>query len=206
MANVDRPHGLTPVGHLLGLPWNGALRRCLVDADYATALYIGDPVDIDTTLVNKDATAKRQTVMIATAGNASGIYGVIVGMDPIRTDLSKQYIPGSTGGYVYVCCDPYVIFRVQDNGGAVPTYVFPGQTCNLASGTGSTRTGLSGWEMSTTTGTTDDDQLLILNMADIEDNELAVNAEWDVLINTHRLKPNSTGAGIAVGCIGVTSA
>jgi len=205
MANVDAPFGLKPVGHLMGLDWSASVEKCYVHADYATALFIGDGVIIDTTLIQKDPTSKYQTVIAAAAGNAAYIYGVIVGVEPNRDDLSKIYLPVSTGGYVYVCTDPYVIFHIQDDGAAASTYVYPGQNANLIlTHAGNTTTGISGTELDTNSdGPAADasNQLYIRRLADLPNNALGAHAVWEVLINLHRLR--STGDGD--GSLGVTS-
>lgn len=202
MSNIDAPFGLKPVSNLTGMQ----LEKCYVSASYDTALFPGDPVDVDPTLTDKDDTAVHQTVEAASAGNGEYIYGVIVSIEPNRGDLSKQYIPASTGGYVYVCADPYAVFTIRDDGAAAPTDVFPGQNANLiATHAGSTVTGLSGFELDTNSDAPAADasnQLLIKRLANIEDNELGAHAIWEVTINLHRKR--STGDGD--GSLGVTSA
>jgi hypothetical protein len=46
MANIARPFGLRPVRYLNGTPWTGQARAFYVPSTYATALYIGDPVQL----------------------------------------------------------------------------------------------------------------------------------------------------------------
>jgi len=210
MGNVDDRFGLRPVGHLFGIDWSQSIEKCYVSSSYGTALFLGDPVDIDTTLTDKDPTAKHQTIMTATAGDSNYIYGVIVGIEPNRNDLTKQYIPASTGGYAYVCVDPYTIFHIRDDGGTALTYVTPGQNgVIIKSHTGSTVTGLSGVELDTGTSDApaadDSNQLYIRRLANIEDNTLAARAIWEVLINIHRLGRTSTSDGTDVGILGVTA-
>ena len=201
MANPDAPFGLKPVRHLNGSAYNGATARCYVDKDYATALFIGDPVTLDTTLANKTGIHKHMAVIKATAGDGEGILGVIVSFDPIRTDLSKNYLPASTGGYVNVCIDPDVIYQIRDDGAATPTEAMTGQNANLIfTHSGSTTTGLSGVELDMNSdgpAADESNQLFILQAADVENNDLGTHAVWEVLINTHVLR-NAGSGGLGV--------
>jgi len=203
MANPDAPFGLRPVKHLNGSPWNGVVERCYVSASYATALFVGDPVDIDTTLTDKTAAAKHQTIIKATAGDGNYVYGVIVGFEPNPDNLSRIYSPASTAAWALVCNAPDVIYHIRDDGAATPTYVFPGQNANLIfTHTGNTTTGISQAELDTNSDPPAADasnQLYILKLADIENNDLGTHAIWEVLLSTHRL------SGVP-GILGVTSA
>jgi len=207
MANVDNPCGLVPVGHLYGAPINGGVRRCYVHASYGTALYVGDPVDLQTETDYQDPLGKHLSVMIATQGDGNFICGVIVGVEARPANLTQQYLPASTGGYVYVNIDPNVIYKVQDNAGATPDKTWPGSNMCLASGTGSTVTGKSVWEIAGATSPAENDsyQVMVLGLDDREDNELATHADWLVLINTHRFARTSTSDGTAVGFYGVVA-
>ena len=197
MANADTPFGLKCVRG------GGTLEKCYVSSSYATALFIGDAVDIDPTLADKDDTGVYQTVEAASAGDGEYIYGVIEGIEPNRDNLSQQYIPASTGGYVYVNVDPYAIFHIQDDASGTPTDVFIGENANIVVGAGSSTTGISGHELDATTPSANaSNQLTILRLANIEDNSLGTNAIWEVKINLHRAR--STGDGD--GSLGVTSA
>lgn len=205
MANTDAPFGLKPVGHLLGLNWSASVEKCYVSSDYDTALFIGDPVDINPTLAQKDSTGKYQSIEQASAGDGEYIYGVIIGFEPDRDNLSRVYIPASTGGYAYVVTDPYVIFQIQDDGAATPTKVFTGQNAVLiATHSGDTSTGLSGFELDTDSDSPAADasnQLFVRKLADVENNSLGANAIWEVMINTHRFRASGDGDAM----LGVTS-
>jgi len=193
MANVNAPFGLRPSRYIDGTPWNGATVRCYVSASYATALYIGDAVTMETALTNKDTTANHPTVIVSSGATATVIRGVITSFEPDPTNLTLQYRPASTARWANVCIAvPNLIFQIRDDGDATPSKVFPGQNAIMASGTPSTITGLSGYVLdgSTTPTTTQAHSLHIVALADIPDNELGDYAIWDVLINTCY---NSTG-------------
>jgi len=205
MGNVSSPFGLRPVRHLNGMSWNGQTERCFVHASYAAALFVGDPVLIDSTTAVRDTTGKHLTVEIAEAGNGKYITGVITSFEPRTGALQQNYKPASTEAYCNVVIDPYVIFHVQDDGLGTPDKNMPGANAVLVAGTGSTVTGLSGWMMELETDVPAEDasnQLIILKVADLPDNTLADFAIWEVLINLHTLR--STGGGD--GSLGVLGA
>lgn len=196
MSNAQGAFGLRPVRKLDGSPYTGAVQKCYVSANYATALFIGDGVIFSTTLADKDPTARYPTI-IAWTGLAAGLCrGVIVGFEPNPDDLGKIYIPASTGGYAYVCMDPEVVYQIRDDGAGTPSTVYPGQNATVTIAAGSTVTGLSGAVLDTSTPATDQTAPLhILGKADIEDNELGDYAIWEVLLNTPE---NATGRFLGV--------
>lgn len=199
MANVNKPFGLKPVRHVDGSPWNGQVQKCYVSSAYGTALFIGDPVCISPTLAERDPTAKHPTVNTHAGTTGLVIRGVIVSIEPDATNLARQYIPASTGGYVYIAgwCDPSVVYQVQDDGSGTPSAVFVGQNAELAAGSGgSTVTGLSSFVLDATTPTTTQAHTLhILGLSDIPNNELGDYAVWDVVLNTNQ---NATGAYLGI--------
>ena len=198
MANVDHPFGLRPVRYIDGSPWNGATIRCYISASYGTALYVGDPVLWTPTLAEKDATVKHPTINASAGTSGTIIRGVITSFEPDPNNLTRLYSPASTEGWANVCiAQPNLIFQVRDDGDGTPSAVWAGQNAILAAGTGSTITGLSGYELdgSTTPTTTQAHTLHIVGLADIEDNELADHAIWDVIINTSQ---NATGTYLGI--------
>lgn len=198
MANPNAPFGLRPVRYLDGTPWNGGTQRCYVSASYATALYIGDAVTMETALINKDTTANYPTIIVSSGATATVIRGVITSFEPDPTNLTLQYRPASTERWANVALAvPNLVFHIRDDGDATPSRVFPGQNAIMASGTPSAITGLSGYVLdgSTTPTTTQAHSLHILGKADIPDNELGDYAIWEVLINTCY---NATGLYLGV--------
>jgi len=204
MANSNTPFGLKPIGHIMGLPWNGALRECNVAALYGTAIFIQDPVLF---AGSSDATGFRQTIARATVGDGNFISGVVVGFAPDGADTSSLYWVASTAitRNAFVCVDPYVVFEIQACSGVILANTVVGLNAVLiATNAGNAFTGISGIEMDS--GASDapaadaSNQLLILGAVPREDNDIsAVNAKWHVLINLHSLL--STGAG--TGALGV---
>ena len=209
MANVARPFGLKPVRYLSGAPYNGAAIRCYVSSSYATALFVGDLVDMDTTLANKDPSGLCQSIILSGAGtyaDAVASLGVIVGFEPNYTgDMAKPYIPASTGGYALVCVDPMVVYQVQDDGAGTPTSVYIGQNCTFTYASGNTATGVGKSVLDTSTPAADSSmQALIIGLADLPNNELGDYAIWEVVLNKLRLQPIEAAAG-DTGLIGVTA-
>ena len=198
MANTDNPFGFRPVGHLLGLPWNGRLEKCYVSASYGTGIFIGDPVDLDPTDGNLETTGMHPTV-IATGAGADGQqnFGVCVNIEPNRDDLTQQYHAPSTEGYVYVCTDPFVIYQVQDDGGGTPAATWIGANAAYAAGTGSTVTGKSAYELAagTTPSANGSLPLIILRLANVENNDLNDYAIWEVVFGMNRFR-SAAGEGI----------
>lgn len=193
MANVDSAFGLMPVRYASGAPYNGACNRYFVPASDGTALFRGDPVII---AGGADADGVP-TVTRATAGSAGRITGVVVG---IVNDANNevQHRAASTACYVLVADDPNLLFEIQEDstGGALAAADI-GLNADLASGSGSTVTGLSGFELDTSTkATTATLQLRIEGIVQRPDNEVGANAKVLVRINL----PTQTGA---VGSTGV---
>jgi hypothetical protein len=211
MANVDRPTGLTPVRHKSGAPYNGATNPYYIKGDYATALYIGDPV-VKTGTSNTAAVKVpgggtfgigtlpeiNKTVAGDVDGNTKRITGVIVGFAPLPTDLNKNYNPASTERVAYVCDDPDMVFEIQADG-AVPAASMGLNAVLIYTHSGNTTTGLSGAELDTTSDPPAADasnQLTILRAVNREDNDTTItHAKVEVLINAHTEAPGYTAAG-----------
>ncbi len=190
--------GLRPVRRLGGGPYSGLLERCFISENYATALFIGDPVLMDTTLANKDATARHLTV-IRSAGTAGTIvWGAIVSFEADQDNLTLVHRLASTERFCWVVRGTDdMVWQIRDDGSGDPTKVFPGQNAAMVAGSGgSTATGLSSFALDATTPAATQNMTLWINkLSDIETNELGDNAVWDVLINTHQ---NATGEILGV--------
>lgn len=192
MANADVRFGLKPVGHLLGLDWNNSVRKCYIPStDTSVAVFVGDAVDL---AGSADATGAYPTVIRVTVGATNPIFGVVVGVEPdLSVGLNITYRANSTSRYVWVCCDPYVIYEIQACSSAVIGAASVGLNAVLvATHAGNTTTGLSGLELDSGAGTAPGAnatyQLLILGASDDPKNDItAVNARWKVMISLHRL-------------------
>jgi len=193
MANDTGAYGLKPIRMRDGSPWNGAVEKVYISSSYNVALYIGSPVLLTPTLAEKDATGEHQTVNIAVV--TSGIYyGVIVGFEPLQTNLNLMYNPAATERYAYVATGSNVVFSARGDGSGAPTSVFPGQNAAMvATSAGNTATGLSGWHLDETTPTTTQTlPLTILRVAQVADNTLGDNAVYEVALTTTKLAAGDT--------------
>lgn len=189
MANATGAFGLRPVRHINGSSWNGATIKCYVSSNYATALFVGDPVILNQVAANQHASSKYFSVAKSGGADATAVFGVITSIVPNSSDLTQKHIPASTGGYVNVCIDPTVVYQIRDDGGLTPTTSnFIGLNGVIdVTGTGSTYTGLSACELDTDDPPAADQSnpLFVMGLADLPDNEFAINAVWDVIISNH---------------------
>lgn len=197
MANATGPFGLRPVRHLNGSPWNGQTVRAWCSESYATALYVGDPILYTPTLAEKDTGAKYPTVNLSALTNGVVCRGVIVGFECAPSEsLERIYRPASKGMWAHITCGADIIYHIRDDGSGTPAEVFVGQNAEGVNAGGSTVTGLSGFALDGTTPTTTQGfPLHILGIADIESNELADYAIWEVLLNTYH---NATGLIVGI--------
>ncbi len=204
MANVDSPFGLKPVRHKSGAPYNGAANPYWIDADYGTALFIGDPV-IKVAGGSNDAVVKvpgqgdfaigtLPSIEKATAGDTNRITGVIVGFSPLPNDLTKQYNPASTERVALVCDDPDMVFEIQADG-AIPAANMGLNAAVVYTHSGNTTTGLSGAELNSATDAADaSQQLLILRAVNRVDNDTTLtHCKVEVLINQHTQSVGTVG-------------
>lgn len=193
MANIDAPFGLKPIRHKNGAAYNGAAQPYSIKADYATALFIGDPCVINGTTNLADiggyAAGTLPEVTKATAGDANAITGVVVGFGVDPDNLTKQYNPASNERIVWLADDPDLVFLIQDDGAAALAATSVGLNAVLIfTESGSTSTGLSGVELDTNSDAPAADasnQLTIRRLHNIPGNEIAANAVWEVTINNH---------------------
>jgi hypothetical protein len=192
LANTDNPTGLTPIRHSNGAVYNGAYSEYYIPSTYATALYVGDPVIItgtsNTSGYKDNEPGTLPEINKATAAGGNYITGVIVGFEPLPSDLTKTYNPASTERIAYVADDPDLVFEIQEDGdGTVLDATDVGLNADLVyTHSGSTSTGKSGAELDrSTVNTTSTLQLKIRRLINRIDNALGDNAKWEVTINLH---------------------
>ena len=107
---VSAPYGLKPVNSLDGKPYAGAIRQIPVAAGFATAIFNGDVVELDST----------GYLIKSTATNSGTIVGVVVGGQYVNYSgqtVQGQYIPAAAStasnlAYAYVVDDPMALFKV----------------------------------------------------------------------------------------------
>lgn len=212
MANVDSPFGLKPVRYKSGAPYNGAANPYYIASGYGTALFVGDPVvkvagGSNTAAVKAPgagsfAIGTLPSVERTAVGDVDGITkmvtGVIVGFAADPDNLGRKHNPANTERIAFVADDPDLIFEIQADG-AIPAASMGLNAVFIATHSGSTSTGLSGYELDTTSDVPAADasnQLLIVRAANREDNDTTtIWAKVEVLINCHTQAPGSTAAG-----------
>lgn len=203
MANVNAARGLVPYRRASGEPYNGGGNVYWIPATYGTAVYIGDPVQI----VAGSADGQGiPSIRVITAGNGTdsgiatyGLIGAVVGRIPggepqVPVLQSNQvYVPASnTGGaYVLVSDDPDMLYSVQENGnmgtGSAGSVLGPGKNVDLASGSGSTVTGYSGWQLNSASLSANALQMRVMRLLEQADNALGTNAKWLCRINLNQI-------------------
>lgn len=175
MANVDAPRGFTPLRHT-----PDKYHRYYVGTT-AGIIGVGDPV---IRLTNSSDPEGYAEVTNYTAGAA--ITGVVVGIEPDRSNLSNRVIASADTGYVLVDDDPNSQFVVQDNGGATGLVIADiGEHVDATTqAAASTVTGRSVAELDTeaqATGNT----FRVERLLQREDNAVGANADWVVSVNLH---------------------
>lgn len=196
MANTDTPFGLRAVGHPLGLS-KARLTPYYVPASYATALFPGDPVVKTGTSNTAEVSVVGSGLMPigsmaevnkAAAGDDNAITGVVVSVAPNPDNLSRRYLPASTGGVVLVNDDPATEFEIQADGTIAAAQVGLNAVL-IYTNTGDTNTSQSGAELDTTSDAPAADasnQLTILGVVPRTDNEAGSDfTKVRVRINNH---------------------
>lgn len=198
MANANTPRGLVPYKYTSGAPYNGSANIYYVPSDYATALYLGQPL-IATGASDANGIPVVQT---ATAGATNYIIGPMVGIvdggNPVVgvTQNLPIYHPASTAQYILVADDPNLLFWAQEDsvGGAITVATAGTKNIDLVAGAGSTATGWSGWMLdSNTIGTGATLQMRIVGGLQEPDNTMgSAYAKWLVRPNLSSYT-NTTG-------------
>ena len=107
---VSAPYGLQPIGRVDGMPYAGAIRQIPIAAGYATAIFNGDTVKLDTS-----------GYLVADTGtNNATPCGVLVGCQYVNSSGQKvqgQYYPAAVStssnyAMAYVVDDPMASFKV----------------------------------------------------------------------------------------------
>ena len=181
MANVDAAFGFVPVRHMSGnIP---RANKYTITSGLSENIFTGDLC-----ILTADG------VITPHSATETNNIGVFAGVSYTASDGSyvySQYFPtGTTATNIiaYVYDDPYTVFKVQSAGSPAQTNI--GNCADVVAGTGSTKTGQSGFEMSGTmdTGTA---TLKILGLYEAPDNAFGTNAVMEVLINEHLLKDSA---------------
>ncbi len=160
MANVDKPRGFEPIGHLAG----GEIRAHPFVVTASQTIFIGDPVII----------TSAGTVSICAAN-----------MDAIGLGISADWITTATAGdVIHVYCDPNILFKVQTTDSITTTVDNVFNTADMITyAAGNTTTGLSIMELSTPGTSTGD--FMILGLWESPDNAWGEFSKVVVRFNQH---------------------
>jgi hypothetical protein len=198
MANSTTPFGLRPVMYLNGRPYDGAKRPYYAANNYATSLFIGDPVDLAggccTTTQRDRLVGTLPMITKAAAGATNSIVGSIVGFEPVSDNTPLVYGAANTHRIVWVADDPQIVFAIKDDGYQAlgVTYGTKNSMLNISTA-GNTGTGVSGVMMDagtvTTPSATANGQLTMMGIEAVAENDVtAAYCNWLVRINLHRYR------------------
>ena len=146
MANVDRPNGFIPVGTLSGAPVSGLIRA--IGVTDAADMFVGDALNLASGLAAVAASNDAAFLGVA-VGFGKKVNGV-ASMAYNAADLNTRYYDDSanthTDWVVFYAPADDVIFEVQT---ATALTKLPGDTMDLSATAGSTTTGNSLHEATT---------------------------------------------------------
>lgn len=188
MANTDAPRGFEPVMHRDGSPWNGMVRRCVFLATTGTDVFIGDAV-------KSNGSADADGIPdLAQLGTDTAARGVVVGFEPDPSNTTLLYRKASTLRYAYICEDPTVLYRVQEDNDDSTTIAVTavGNNTDIVVGSGDTATGMSGMEIDASGVGTGTAQCRIVQLYQKAGNAVGASAEWLVYFNEHEFS-STTG-------------
>ena len=221
MSYAVRGGGLRPVKYLNGAAWNGQFRPYVVPVGDATALFVGDPVVIDTTGDASGSTGLPSCIR-ATAGS-NPVTGVVVGFAPIDGSVvlggdfmsggsltldTPQFRAAATRRIVYVTDDPNLLYEIEEDNSSSLTF----QDINLNAAfslatPGSTTTGQSNCVLnSSTKATTAALNLKIMGLIRRADNDFfssANNTSTNVFSNPRFLVKINNHSYVSTGVVGV---
>jgi len=178
MANADNPNGFTPVRHLTG----GTIRTTEypIVKEEATAIFSGDAVIMHTT--------GKVVVSGATPVNLLGVFAGCSYTNAAGELVFSKYWPAAQAtlndedAVAYVYDDPYIVYRVQHDGtGALKDN---NGTFDLTVTAGSTNTGRSSQELSTTSLAADA-PVKQMRLVKAAGNAWGANAEVEVVFEDH---------------------
>lgn len=176
MANLNRPNGFTPINLK-----DHHKHRYYKDAT-AGIIAVGDPV---IRVTNSSDPEGYPEIVRATTGSA--ITGVVVSVEPLRSNLNQHdYLAAADLGYVTVADHPDQEFLVQDNGGATGIVITNlGQHIDSVTALdANTVIGRSKYQIDTEAIATDN-TWRIERKYDCATNEIGTNCWWVVRANLH---------------------
>ena len=192
---VSAPYGLKPVNRIDGMPYAGAFRQIPVAASFATAVFFGDTVAIDST----------GYLVVSSTTNSGAIVGVCVGGQYVNSSgqtVEGQYVPASVStstnpAYAYVVDDQQALFKVAvvSSGTTMSSAgrTVVGTNLALVLNAGNTTTGDSAFAVTLTgAGTTATIPIRVIDVVPETATAADTYTELLVKINTHQYN-NTTG-------------
>jgi hypothetical protein len=177
------------------MPYAGAFRQIPVAASFATAVFFGDTVAIDST----------GYLVVSSTTNSGAIVGVCVGGQYVNSSgqtVQGQYLPASIStstnpAYAYVIDDPMALFKVAvvSSGTTMSSAgrTVVGTNLALVLNAGNTTTGDSAFAVTLTgAGTTATIPIRVIDVVPETATAADTYTELLVKINTHQYN-NTTG-------------
>lgn len=161
MANINAPFGFRPIRKLSGKDF----AQIKVKKEASTIIGIGDPV-VHTGSAEAGTGIPLVDRAVGSEGSPGTITYIVTGIDPNRSDLTKQYMAAADTGYLVVTpVDSDLVCEIQEDsvGGALAvTDVARGFQMVVTDA--NTTTGISKvmLDSSTGTGTTASSQMMVL--------------------------------------------
>lgn len=186
MANTNSPMGAKIVGNALNGSYEGACRLFTIPATDATALFVGDFINVVGGSSLGDDNLYHPIATQAAAGDLLG--GIVVDFLPNSDFLNQTYRTASTLRTALVSTDPYITFIMQATG-ATPATSDIDKNCDITAATaGSAATGLSGMMLDLATAGGATAQIRILNLYPSVDNEFGTYVKYLCMINEQQYK------------------
>jgi hypothetical protein len=192
---VSAPYGLKPINSIDGKPYAGAFRQIPVAASFATAIFFGDTVQIDS----------DGYLIKSTSTNSGTIVGVCMGGQYVNSSgqtVQGQYLPASIStstnlAYAYVVDDQQALFKVavvtSGTTMGTATRAAVGTNVALVLNAGSTTTGDSAFAVTLTgAGTTATIPIRVIDVVPETATAADTYTELLVKINAHQYN-NTTG-------------
>lgn len=193
---VSAPYGFQAVNSIDGKPYAGAFRQIPVAAGFATAIFNGDTVKIDS----------DGYLIKSTTTDSGAIVGVCVGGQYVNSSgqtVQGQYIPAAAStasnlAYAYVVDDPMALFKVAvvavgSTTIATASRAVVGTNLPIVINAGNTTTGDSYFGVTTTgANTTSTIPVRVIDVVPATATAADTYVELLVKINTHQYN-NTTG-------------
>lgn len=150
MPNANASFGFKPINRD-GSPYTGATLRCVMLATTGTAIFVGDPVQLDG---NADATTGIASVKMG--ASSADVYGVVTAIEANPDNLTQQYRLASTKRFCQVAPATGNYFLVQSDDDTTALLVSDvGMNADfISTDSGSTAYGISKVELDSSTATT----------------------------------------------------